>query len=497
MIKQASAAPLLSVSLDERSTTSLFRQLYEGIRGAILSGQFAAGMRLPASRLLASELGVSRNTILNGYEQLLAEGYLVGRLGSGTYVAPTLPEDLLQTHAQPQPVRRLPRRGRLVSQRGAALAAAPRPVTPRVGPPTAFRPGVPALDAFPVELWLRLTKKYTRRMLGELSDYGDPAGYRPLRQAIADYLTAARGVCCDAEQVIVVSGAQHALDLAARVLLDSGETAWVEDPGYIGARGALMGAGVRVAPVPVDAEGLDVAAAVRRHPAARLCYVTPSHQYPLGVTMSLSRRLALLDWAQRAGAWIVEDDYDSEFRYAGRPLAALQGLDRGQRVLYVGTFSKVLFPALRLGYLVAPPDLVETFVAARALADHHSPTLPQAALAEFIADGHLARHVRRMRTLYAERQTALLHAMRRELDGCVSVAPAEAGLHLVGWLADGADDRTASRGAAAHGVEAPPLSAYRIERGARGGLLLGYAASLPRQIRDGVRRLASALKTVR
>jgi GntR family transcriptional regulator/MocR family aminotransferase len=494
MGKQASAAPLLSVPLDERAAAPMFRQLYEGIRTAILSGRFEAGMRLPASRMLASELGVSRTTVLNGYEQLLAEGYLVGRLGSGTYVAPTLPEELLQAHTLPQALRPPARRSRLLSRRGATLAAAPRPIVPRAGRPRPFRPGVPALDAFPSELWLRLTKKYTRRMFAELGDYGDPAGYRPLRQAIAAYLQAARGVCCDADQIIVVSGAQQALDLAARVLLDPGEAAWVEDPSYIGARGALSGTGVQVVGVPVDREGLDVAGAARRHPRARLCYVTPSHQYPLGVTMSLSRRLALLDWARRASAWIVEDDYDSEFRYAGRPLAALQGLDRDRRVLYVGTFSKVLFPALRLGYLVAPPDLVDAFVAARTLADHHSPTLPQAVLAEFIADGHLARHVRRMRTLYAERQTALLAAVRRELDGCLSVAPAEAGLHLVGWLGEGEDDRVASRRAAAHGVETPPLSAYQIERGKRGGLLLGYAASSPREIRDGVRRLALALR---
>jgi GntR family transcriptional regulator/MocR family aminotransferase len=493
MGKQTSAAPLLSVPLDERAAAPMFRQLYEGIRTAILSGRFEAGMRLPASRMLASELGVSRTTVLNGYEQLLAEGYLVGRLGSGTYVAPTLPEELLQAHTLPQPSRPPARRGRLISRRGAALAAAPRPIVPRVGRPRPFRPGVPALDAFPSELWLRLTKKYTRRMFAELGDYGDPAGYRPLRQAIAAYLQAARGVCCGADQIIVVSGAQQALDLAARVLLDPGEAAWVEDPSYIGARGALSGTGVQVVGVPVDQEGLDVAGAARRHPEARLCYVTPSHQYPLGVTMSLPRRLALLDWARRASAWIVEDDYDSEFRYAGRPLAALQGLDRDRRVLYVGTFSKVLFPALRLGYLVAPPDLVDAFVAARTLADHHSPTMPQAVLAEFIADGHLARHVRRMRTLYEERQHALLAAARRELGDCLSVAPAEAGIHLVGWLAEGSDDRVASRRAAAHGVEVPPLSAYRIEQGKRGGLLLGYAASSPREIRDGVRRLALAL----
>jgi GntR family transcriptional regulator/MocR family aminotransferase len=494
MAKLAKAAALLNVPLDDGSAIPLFRQLYEAIRHAILSGQLGPATRIPATRMLAADLGVARNTVLNAFDQLLAEGYLVGRLGSGTYVAPTLPDDLLQTRAPPQPVRHPQRSGRLLSRRGQALANAPRPLARPVGQPVAFRPGVPALDAFPDKLWLRLCKKYARPATGELFDYGDPAGYFPLREAIAGYLRTARAVSCSADQVIVVGGTQHALDLIARVLLDPGDTVWLEDPCYIGARGALLGAGARVIAVPVDNDGFDVAAAQKRHREARLCYVTPSHQYPLGVTMSLARRLALLDWARRARAWIVEDDYDSEFRYAGRPLASLQGLDRDQRVLYVGSFSKVLFPALRLGYLVAPPDLVKAFAAARALADHHSPSLTQALLADFIADGHLARHIRRMRTLYEERQLALVKATRRELGDCLSVAPAEMGLHVVGWLPEGVDDREASRHARAGGVEAPPLSAYRMERGERGGLLLGYAATAPRQIRDGVRRLAAGLQ---
>ncbi len=252
---------------------------------------------------------------------------------------------------------------------------------------------------------------------------------------------------CEASQVIVVNGAQQAVDLAARVLLDPGDTAWVEDPGYQGARGALIAAGIRLAPVPVDAEGLDVRRGARAAPGARLVYVTPSHQYPLGVTMSLNRRLALLEWASASGAWILEDDYDSEYRYAGRPLAALQGLDTAGRVIYVGTFSKVLFPALRLGYLVVPPELVDAFVAARALADRHSPSVTQAALADFIDGGHFARHVRRTRALYAERQAALVRAAQRTLGGLLEVAPAEAGMHLMGWLPVGVDDRVAARAA--------------------------------------------------
>jgi GntR family transcriptional regulator/MocR family aminotransferase len=496
MGKKASAGGFLSLSLDDRSVTPLFRQLYEGMRLAILSGRLRADARLPATRTLADELEVSRNTVVNAYEQLLAEGYLVGRIGSGTFIAPTLPEELLQMRPQPQPQARMARRDRLLSRRGAVLATTPRSVTTHDGRPRPFRPGVPALDGFPGELWLRLTKKYAQRTPMELLDYGDAAGYYPLREAIASHVRTARAVCCTAEQVVIVSGAQQAVDLAARVLLDPGETAWLENPGYLGARGAFLGAGILVLPVPVDAEGLHVAEAERRHPGARLCYVTPSHQYPLGVTMSLARRLALLDWARRTNAWILEDDYDSEFRYAGRPLASLQGLDCDQRVIYLGTFSKVLFPALRLGYLVAPPDLVDAFVAARTLTDHHSPSLPQAVLADFIAEGHLARHIRRMRTVYTERQAALIKAARRELEDRLRVLPAEIGLHLLGWLPEGVDDREVSRRAAAHGVEAPPLSAYSLEPTRQGGLVLGYAASTPPRIRDGMRSLAAALRGI-
>jgi GntR family transcriptional regulator/MocR family aminotransferase len=295
------------------------------------------------------------------------------------------------------------------------------------------------------------------------------------------------------EQVIVVSGSQQALDLSARVLLDPGDAVWVEDPGYMGARGALSGAGARLVPVPVDEEGLEVAKGIEREPGARLACVTPSHQYPLGVTMSLGRRLELLGWAGRSGAWVIEDDYDSEYRYTGRPLEALQGLDTGGRVLYVGTFSKVLFPALRLGYLVVPPDLVDAFASARELTDRHPPTVEQAVLAGFIDEGHFVRHLRRMRALYARRQAALVEEAAHELPGLLDVGPAAAGLHLVGWLPEGEDDREASRRAANRGVEAPPVSLYGAELRVRGGLMLGYAAVAEREMRGGVRRLAEAL----
>jgi GntR family transcriptional regulator/MocR family aminotransferase len=370
----------------------------------------------------------------------------------------------------------------------------PGPLVPQErGKPRAFRQGVPALGAFPRALWGRLLARSWRRSSYELLNYG---GQPALHEAIAAYLGTGRGVRCTAEQVIVVAGSQQGLDLAARVLLDPGDAAWIEDPVYPGAYGALLGAGASVTPVPVDDEGLDIAAGVQRCPAARLAFVTPSRQFPLGVTMSLRRRLELLGWATCANAWIIEDDYDSEYRYTGRPLAALQGLDREDRVIYVGTFSKVLFPALRLAYLVVLPDLVDVFSTARFFAVQQPPLLEQSALADFMAEGHFSRHIRRMRTLYAERQAALVEAARGDLAGRLDVQPAEAGMHLLGWLPEGVDDRLASQRAAAHGVDAFPLSRYCLESVHRGALVLGYTAVDEHEIRRGVSGLARALSEV-
>jgi GntR family transcriptional regulator/MocR family aminotransferase len=484
---------LLTLPLDPDAATPLFRQVYEGLRRGILDGTLAPGVRLPATRGLADELGVSRNTVLNAYEQLLAEGYLEGKVGSGTYVPRTLPEEMLQVPPIGEPARPTPANRPALSRRGELLAQASSTMCCSSDAPRPLRPGIPALDAFPFETWMRLVARHQRRPPRDLMCYGDPAGHMPLRKAVAAHLGPARAVHCDPEQILIITGTQQALDLIARILLDPGDTAWIEDPGYPGFRSALRGSGVNVVPVPVDGDGLDVKAGEARCPDARLVYVTPSHQYPLGVTMSLSRRLALLDWARRANAWVVEDDYDSEFRYAGRPLAAMQGLDRDGRVIYLGTFSKVLFPSLRLGYLVVPPDLVDAFVAARMVTDRQSATLSQAVLADFIHEGHFLRHIRRMRTLYAERQEVLLRAAGRELGGMLEVCPCETGLHLMGWLDDGWEDREASQAATRAGVEAPALSPYRTERAGRQGLLLGYAASEGRQIRDAVRRLGPAL----
>jgi GntR family transcriptional regulator/MocR family aminotransferase len=321
--------------------------------------------------------------------------------------------------------------------------------------------------------------------------HGVPAGYPPLRDAIAAYLTAARGVRCTAEQVVVLSSAQEAFDLACRVLLDPGDPVWLEDPSWGGAHGALVAAGAQITCVPVDREGIDVARGIALRPDARLVYVSPSHQFPAGVTLSLERRLALLRWAEEGQAWILEDDYDSEFRYAGRPLTALHGLDSAGRVLYIGTFNKTLFPSLRIGYLVAPPSLVEPFLIARRIGAQHAPPVDQAILTDFIVQGHYARHVRRARAICEERRDALLAAARRELPW-LEVEPPETGLHTIGWLPAGVDDAEVSRAAAAAGIEAAPFSGFSQLGCARPGLLLGYAAYRPGEIRAAVRRLAEA-----
>lgn len=380
------------------------------------------------------------------------------------------------------------------SRRGRSLSGRLRSDAVGTGP---FAVGLPELAAFPFELWSRLLARSWRGPAPDVAAARDPAGYRPLREAIADHLRRVRAVQCSAEQVIVVSGIRQAVDLTVRLLLDPGDAVWVEEPGFPGIRAVLEAADLALVPVRVDAEGLCVAEGARAAPRARLVCVAPSHQYPLGVVMSLARRLDLLAWAREAGAWVIEDDYDSEFRYAGRPLAAMQGLDRDGRVIYVGSFSKVLFPSLRIGYLVAPPALVDALCAARATLDDHPPMTAQPALAEFIAEGHFAAHLRRMRRLYGARQQALLDSAERHLGGLLRLTPHEAGMHLVADLlpdlARRMDDRAAARRIAAAGLVAAPLSGYYMGLPKRQGLMLGYAAFDEATIEAGVKGLAEAL----
>jgi GntR family transcriptional regulator / MocR family aminotransferase len=474
----------------------LYQALYTHLRAAILSRELQGGMKLPSTRALAEELNISRNTVLNAYRQLLAEGYLEGREGSGTFVSHLLPEQLL---AAP-PASRARKSARssqaktsrpVFSERAKAQIAVSQP--PSDGKlPRPFTPEAPALDVFPYQLWSRLVVRHVRHLPVNMYVYQDSAGYGPLREAIAAHVAVSRQVHCAPEQVMIVPGSQGALDLAARMLINAGDPVWLEDPGYSGARGAFVGAGAQIIPVPVDQEGLVVDIGVARSPQARLVYLTPSHQFPLGVTMSLPRRLALLDWAKRANAYLIEDDYDSEFRFGTRPLATLQGLDDAERVIYIGTFSKVLFPSLRIGYMVLPPALVDPFLKVRRLIDIHSPMLQQAVLADFMSEGHFTRHLRRMRTVYAERRGTLLQAAR-ELP--LEIDSAEAGIHCVGWLLDGKNDRRLASRAADFDLNLTPISNFSIEPLPRKGFLLGYGGYTVQDIKDGIRRLKDLLRS--
>lgn len=484
------------MQLDHNREEPLYLQLYYAIRRAILDGQLSAGRQLPPTRVMADELAMSRTTVITAFEQLIAEGYLEARVGSGTFVASTLPEEMLHVQDQrvstQQQVEKFPR----LSQR--SLRVLHSPWVPRFDPsPTrAFQLGLPALDEFPFKVWSRLAARHYQHPPFELLAYGDPAGYRPLRDAIAQYLTASRAVRCQPEQVLIVPGTQEAIDITARTLLEEGDVVWVEDPGYFRARMTLLGAGAKVISVPVDREGFNIEAGKQLTERAQMVYVTPSHQYPLGVIMSLSRRLALLDWAQHVGAWILEDDYDSEFRYHGRPLTSLQGLDTHGQVIYMGTFSKVLFPALRLGYLVVPLELVEPFLTMRALCGRHPPTLEQAIVVDFITEGHFLRHIRQMRALYAHRQRVLLEAVHQELHGVIELEEHEAGMHLIGWLPQNLDDRLVSQLASQQGIDVQALSLCSEKKPERPGLLFGYAGVSEQEIREGVKRLAKVLETM-
>lgn len=482
---------ILTIPIEQQSGVPVYRQVYLGVRQAILAGKVAPGSRLPSTRALASDLGVSRNTVVMAYEQLRGEGYTVGRGGSDTRVADTVPDRMMQAAAAAARPRALTAIAK-ASDTARALERIHAAMAPRLEmPPRAFRAGVPATDLFPYSLWGRLLSRRWNRVTARELGYGHTQGYLPLRQAIATYLSSARGVVCDAEQVFIVGGAQGALSVAARTVLDHGDRAWIEDPGYHGARGALVAAGARVVPVPVDDEGIDVEAGIAKAPDARAAFVTPSRQLPLGMPLSKARRAALLQWAARQKSWIIEDDYDSEIRFASRPLPALQSEDAHGSVLYVGTFSKVLFPALRIGYLVVPPDLVGPTLAVRHLQSVHSPTLEQTVLADFIAAGHFERHVRRVRQVYLERQQVLREAVKRELGGVLTIPPGEAGLFVTAWL-HGISDAAAAQAAAAAGVDVMPLS--RMSEGpVKPGLVLGYAGLDVADIAEGVQRLAAAL----
>ena len=500
----ASPHILPHLPLDRNAGIPLHRQIYEGLRRAILDGALRPGQRVPSTRVLAVELEVSRLPVLTAYDQLLHEGYLEGRVGAGTFVSVAIPDDALRSVP-------LAGRGRATPAERPARRQAPRAATGIATPPTArgselpaprsrdegglrpFRVSLPALDQFPHATWSRLVARHAHALSPEHMAYGDPAGLQPLRAAIAEHLRSARAVRCEAEHVLVVSGSQAALRLCATVLLARGDRVAIEEPGYPLARAALGASGSELAPVAVDDEGIDITALRALGSRVRAAYVTPSHQYPLGVSMSAARRLALLDWAARRSAWLIEDDFDSEYRYVSRPLGALQGIDTYGRVIYVGTFSKVLFPALRVGYIVVPPSLWQAFVEAREAFDIFSPTLYQLALADFLREGHFARHLRRMRALYLRRREALLDGLARHCEGRLTLHNADAGIHATTFLRAGVRDIDAVERMAERGLTATALSTCYAGSVRRSGLLLGFGGSTESRITRATRTLGEIL----
>ena len=485
MPKHARSFDLALPPKDPREPT--YRWLYRVIREEILAGRLRPGSRLPSTRDLASRYGLARATIITTFDILKSEGYLHGSIGSGTFVAGVLPDEVLQSRMAPSsaldgfPHRRL-----------SPYASAVR-VSPNAGShtPRAFRANVPAVDLFPLKTWAALSARHARTLSTDMLMGCEPEGLRSLRDAIAEYLNTWRGVRCTADQVIIVSGVLEALDLCARLFLSPGDRVCVEDPGYPDAALVLEAMGAQIVPTPIDREGLQIDET--RLAETRMVYVTPGHQAPLGVTMSLNRRLSLLELAHRSGAVIFEDDYDSEYRYSTRPVPALQGLDQHGNVIFAGSFSKVLFPSLRLGYIVTPLDLVEAFRAARSQTVRHAQILDQLTLRDFIDQGHFARHLRRMREVYVERLGTLLDETRQHLAGLLEISPIEAGLQTIGWLNGDIDARTVAEAASERGLIVTPLDMYARSAQVKNGLLLGFASICPDDIRTGVRKLAPVL----
>ncbi len=442
---------------------------------------------MPASRDFARQHRLSRGTVVSVFERLQAEGYLCGRVGSGTWVNDRVPAG--------RPIRKEFLTPPAYVRRVISAYARPKPFVgmapqKRVVP---FGMRDPDLTEFPAKLWGSIAARRARTFTSWLQTEDDGCGYRPLREALAAYLGSSRGVRCTPDQVIVISGVQQALDLLARLLLKPGEPVWMEDPGYFGATIAFGNVGAKIIPVPVDEQGLSVSTGIRMCAHAKGMYLTPAHQFPLGMTMSLERRMAVLKWVSRAGAFIIEDDYDSEYRFEGAPVPALQSLDRSSNVILMGSFSKLLFPSLRLGYVVLPPSLVDFFLAFRYGTEFRALNLDQAVLCDFIVGGHLGRHLRRMRDLYARRLATLIDGGRQYLKGLLEISSVNAGLYTAAFLKNGMTSRQAEMAAAAHGVEAIALDRFTLKRPDPKGVLLGFAAFDEVTIRKGLIQLAAGL----
>ncbi|MFC5864413.1 PLP-dependent aminotransferase family protein [Acidicapsa dinghuensis] len=473
-------------TLDSRpQDQTLTGWLYGELRSAILEGRLAPGTRLPASRDFASQYGLSRGTVVSVFERLQAEGYVTSRVGVGT---------LVNRVSVVRPARQMSVTPPAYVRRAIATHKLPRPLVdlPFTRGVRPFRIGAPDTKAFPAKVWGRIAARYARNFGSWLETEADVRGYRPMRDAIADYLRATRGVRCNPEQIFIVSGVQQALDLLARVLLKEHDQVWMEDPGYFGATIAFGNVGAEIIPVPVDEEGLLVSAGETICPHARGVYLTPAHQFPQGVTMSLERRMAILKWAKRTGAFIIEDDYDSEFRFEGQPVPSLHSLDNYSNVILIGSFSKTLFPSLRLGYVVLPPSLVDCFLAFRYQTDFRNSHVDQAILCEFIVQGHFARHMRRMRELYGSRLAAMIDGGKQHLSGLLDISNVQAGLYTIGFLTNGMTSRQAEKAAAVQGIEALGVDRYTFKHPDPKGVVLGFAAYPEPAIRKALIQLAKA-----
>ncbi|WP_160122871.1 MocR-like pyridoxine biosynthesis transcription factor PdxR [Rhodovarius lipocyclicus] len=483
---------LLDLAVEHDSSRPLFQQIYLGFRDAILARRLSPGSRLPSTRLLAERLGVSRTSVLTAYEQLLAEGFVTGRAGSGTFVAEDAAPDVMaptrsQLAAPLAPAPQLSRIGQRYERFAAAL-----PLSPSLP----FAAGCCSVDALSIQAWRRTGVEVMQNFDPSYLSYSDPSGDLPLREEVAKYLRAARAVRCEPEQILILSGAQQAIDLSIRVLLNPGDAVWVEDPGYLATREALAAAGASLIPVPVDREGMVVEAGLRAAPQARAAYITPSHQYPTGSIMSIQRRLELLSWAKAHGAWIIEDDYDGEFRYVGRPLASLQGLEGGESVIYVGTLSKMLFPGARIGFAVVPPALIGAFRGARFLTDRNPPTLQQALVTAFMRRGFLTSHIQRMRQRYRAARDIVVEAITRHMGDLVEVEVPECGIQLTMHFRQPICDVRVVEAARRHGVVVKAVSPHYLGTPARSGLVLGYSGFDAHRLRSAAALLAQAVREV-
>ncbi|MGY8900991.1 MAG: MocR-like pyridoxine biosynthesis transcription factor PdxR [Flavobacteriales bacterium] len=490
MPKSPSGVLLQGLTLERSSGVPLYKQLETGLRKLILSGTLRARQKLPSTRELAGEIGISRITIKSVYEQLVAEGYVQATSGSGTFVA-----DGLEIEVSPQ-VGRLPDEvPRKINLTDRARSISSTNASVRQGKTEPFRPGVPALDLFPIKPWNKYLREATNTSYRDLS-YGSVKGNADLRSSIASYLSDARGMQADSEQIVITSGAQQAFVLIAFSLLTRGDTVWYENPGHIAGRDIMQVMGANVAPVPIDAEGIDLEFAIKNYPSPKLIFTTPSHQQPLGTTMSLARRLSLLSYAQENDAWIIEDDYDSEFRYRGRPLPALSALDSERRVLYVGTFSKSMFAAIRLGYIVVPPEMVDAIGKTKILLGQNSSPLVEQALSRFMDDGRFVEHIRRMRRVYRERRDLLFDCLSSTCAESLTPQPTDAGMHMLAWLNGGVNDLTAHRALLDVGIESLPLSVYSVYPIERSALVLGFSNVREERLPGLVGRMSNTLRSL-